>query len=337
MHDVAAKNPLPLELADCSKASLTNSQGVRYLDFRASLTPHFVKVWTDIALGYGALVLSLIGLFYLEHLRTVPVLYWAAWVVLSFVVGYALAYIHLFLHEAAHYNLASTKEKSDRVAMWCICPLLGSSISKYREVHWNHHRHHGSMIDPEFSYFFPLNFKTFLRVASGLRVLEVLLERSRSEKSKEKAAAREKTTVSISSLLPVAFAAVLQLTVLVSLYLGTQSVMPPLAWVIGVVVVMPLLAVLRPILEHRSEHADPSADYFQVAHGVVNRLFGDGLISSTFGAAGFNRHLLHHWDPQISYTRLAEVETFLMDTEFAEKLQRRQTTYGKAFLQLWGR
>jgi len=33
-----------------------------------------------------------------------------------------------------------------------------------------------------------------------------------------------------------------------------------------------------------------------------DRLFGDDFFSCTFGGAGFNRHLLHHWEPQISYT-----------------------------------
>lgn len=72
-------------------------------------------------------------------------------------------------------------------------------------------------------------------------------------------------------------------------------------------------------------------DYSTQPHGAVNRLFGDGPLASTLGGAGFNRHLLHHWEPQISYTRLRELEVYLLRTDAAEGVRMRQSTYLETF------
>jgi fatty acid desaturase len=64
-------------------------------------------------------------------------------------------------------------------------------------------------------------------------------------------------------------------------------------------------------------------------------VFGDGLIARTFGGAGFNRHLLHHWEPGISYTRLPDLEHFLNDTDLRPIMESRKTTYGRVFWRLF--
>ncbi len=112
------------------------------------------------------------------------------------------------------------------------------------------------------------------------------------------------------------------------------SVTAAVAWLIGLLVVFPFVGSLRQLLEHRSESADPGTDYHQVDHGPVNRLFGDGPLASTVGSAGFNRHAIHHWEPQLSYTRLADVESYLLRTEAAPLIRERQTTYADTFLRL---
>jgi fatty acid desaturase len=101
--------------------------------------------------------------------------------------------------------------------------------------------------------------------------------------------------------------------------------------------VLPFLAAVRQILEHRSVAADPRADYRRVDHGVVNRMFGSGPIASTLGGAGFNRHLLHHWDPQVPCTRLAELERYLRGTAFAEVIRSAETTYLRTLRELFRR
>src|SRR5262249_47188483 len=106
------------------------------------------------------------------------------------------------------------------------------------------------------------------------------------------------------------------------------------AWAAGLLSVYPFFNALRQLLEHRDELADDSVNYAEVAHGRINRLFGDSLLAQAVGGAGFNRHLLHHWEPQVSYTRLADVEAFVLKTDYAELFRSRQTTYPRAFREL---
>ena len=80
---------------------------------------------------------------------------------------------------------------------------------------------------------------------------------------------------------------------------------------IGVGVFLPFFGALRQILEHRAPEADGGVDYARTPHGAYTRIFHGGLFAKTFGGAGFDRHLLHHWEPQVSYTRLADLETYL--------------------------
>ena len=107
------------------------------------------------------------------------------------------------------------------------------------------------------------------------------------------------------------------------------------AWVAGIGVFFPFFAALRQLLEHRDEHAPRGADFSRSPHGKVTRLFRPGPVGSTLGAAGFNRHLLHHWDPQVSYTRLADVERFLAQTDLAASLRTTRTTYLQTFVRLF--
>ena len=64
-------------------------------------------------------------------------------------------------------------------------------------------------------------------------------------------------------------------------------------------------------------------------------MFGDGLIASTFGGAGFNRHMLHHWEAQISYTRLKDLEKFLLDTEASDIIKTNLPGYFQIFCRLF--
>jgi hypothetical protein len=45
--------------------------------------------------------------------------------------------------------------------------------------------------------------------------------------------------------------------------------------------------------------------------------------------------MIHHWDPQISYTRLKDIEKFLADCEKTSLIiQSSRTTYTKVFKKL---
>ena len=122
--------------------------------------------------------------------------------------------------------------------------------------------------------------------------------------------------------------------VILSLAIGFDHWPLAIAWLIGMGVVMPFFGAIRPVLEHRDINAKSQLNYYQVAHGAIHRLFGDGLLARTLGGAGFNRHLLHHSEPQLSYTQLSTLEKFLLQTKAADLISNHQTTYSATFMRL---
>ncbi|HEX7938511.1 MAG TPA: fatty acid desaturase [Gemmatimonadaceae bacterium] len=301
------------------RGALVDSAGLSFRDFRRTLTPRFGVVWSQLILGYVALVVVGIGVG-----ASAPLGFsWLRVTLGAVLFGFFQAYIQLFFHEAAHYNVAPGRERNDRLANVFIGALHGLEIQTYRLVHFEHHRRLGTAMDSERSYFDPLNMRFFAEALLGIKGLRVL--------------SRRDDLVALTRLAPVAaqrrqrvVAAVLNVAIVCLAWVSGQRAVA-LAWIIGTLSVMPLFVSLRQVLEHRSEGADATADYSRVDHGAVNRLFGEGPIASTLGAAGFNRHMLHHWEPQISYTRLGDVERYLMRTDAAAPLERHRSTYWETF------
>lgn len=296
--------------------------GTPYKDFLRSLKPDYAKVRRDIAFGYAMVIGTIVLVAALPRIGVPPLL-------LTFLgalsIGYWVAYLQLFIHEGAHYNLAPDRAESDRMCDRYISWMIGTTVAAYRKVHFEHHRALGTVDDSESTYFFPLNLLFFAKTLFGLRVIEVLLARKGIVEEKTKT--KEKL-----SLAPLVAVAVHGGFVAITFLLGFWWL--SLAWLVGVGMVFPFFGALRQLLEHRDESADKMNDYRTVPHGAVTRIFEDGPIGSTFGGAGFNRHLLHHWEPQISYTNLPELERFLMQTKAGPIIERRKTTYSETFLKL---
>ena len=297
--------------------ALVDDEGLSFREFRRGLTPRFGIVWSHLALGYVALLLIGVGVAatggaFPGWLRV------AAGAVLF---GFAQAFIQLFFHEAAHYNFAPGRERNDRLANVFIGAIHGLEIGAYRIVHFEHHRRLGTMLDSERSYFDPLNMRFFAEALLGIKGLRVLSRRGdiTSRAPRNPRAMYQRLA-----------AAVIHTTIVLGAVALGQFALAA-AWTLGTLSVMPLFVSLRQLLEHRSEDADPRIDYSTTDHGAVNRLFGDGPLASTLGGAGFNRHLLHHWEPQISYTRLGEVERYLMRTDAADAVRQRRSTYVETF------
>ena len=162
--------------------------------------------------------------------------------------------------------------------------MVGTSVARYRPVHFQHHRALGSKNDSEFTYFYPLSFVFLLKAAFGIRALEVMLHRAKMP------GAQAKKSGSLVSVTLVAGAAVHLGIIVGSIVAGVWW--SALAWGAGVCLVFPFFAALRQSLEHRSDHARADVDYRTQDHGAFTRLFGEGLFASSFGGAGFNRHLL---------------------------------------------
>lgn len=324
--------PADMDIPIALKATLVDDRGVPYREFRKTLTPRYGRVWRDIGLAYLALVLVVGGLATWNPALPLAIV---AGVVGALLVGYFFAFLNNFFHEATHDNLARGRERNDLLANLALGWLFGSSIGTYRQIHFQHHRALGTTEDSENSYFDPLRVRYLAEGLFGLKVLRTLrryreVEKARGTSTKSK----EKDESGSDRLLWMVISAVMHLTIAAALWLLAGSPVAAIAWVAGVLLCFPFFVSLRQLLEHRSEDAQASVDYHLVDHGKVNRLFGDGPLASTLGSAGFNRHALHHWEPNVSYTRLKDMERYLEHTEAADILRDRSTTYTRTFLRL---
>jgi fatty acid desaturase len=309
------------------KSTIRNSRGIAYIDFRNSLSPKYYRVWLDIMLGYLALVLILSAAAYMQ--KTYPKWFLLTIPVGAILVGYTVSALHLFIHEASHYNIAPNRRLNDLMSNIFLGLLVGMDVQYYRTVHFAHHRLLGTTQDTEKSYFEPISIYTILEMLSGVRIIKVIIHRNKNIRSNERSS---ESIIKKNNRIFFAAAVLNLLLILVLLYIGYWQV--ACIWLIGLGSAFPFFASFRQVLEHRSISASANINYYETDHGIVHRMFGDGPIASTLGAAGFNRHLLHHWDPQVSYTRLKEVETFLKDTPLGHMQAEAQTTYWKTFISL---
>ncbi len=319
------------DLGPVDRDQLRDRQGRAYRDFRRTLTPRYGIVWRDIGAGYAALLG--IGALVLWAYRAAPGAGVPVAVLGAVAFGYALTYTHLFIHEAGHFNVAPSRRANDWLANLTIGALIGLDVRAYRPVHFDHHRYLGTTQDPERSYFEPLNTRFVVEALTGIRLLKVLLRQRRPSLGLDGSDAAARVAAPTYRGMLAAGLGLNGAIVLAALL--TRQWPLAAAWVGGMLIVFPFFASLRQLLEHRDENANDATDYAAVPHGEVNRLFGAGPVASTLGSAGFNRHLLHHWEPELSYTRFRELEVYLLDTEYADVLRSRTTTYAKTFARLF--
>lgn len=301
------------------KGQLRNCHGLLYSEFKRGLNPRYFVVWRDIALGHATLVAGAMALIQCQKLWPGA---WSIFIVAgALFFGFTLAFLNLFMHEATHNNLAKSSKVNDWLADWTIGIFFGQSIQAYRTVHFGHHQHHGTTMDTEHSYFDPLNMHFVVGGLFGIRAFRVARKRNAIVSSGSKVPPGAQRNALLRGLI------LNGAIVGCSLITGYWTL--GIAWTAGVLSIYPLLNALRQFLEHRDEWAPDNVDYAETEHGRINRLFGDSVFAQTFGGAGFNRHLLHHWEPNVSYTRLRDLERFLMDCDCAPLFQHRQTTYGR--------
>ena len=314
------------------KTSLKNSKGISYTDYKKTLKPDFKKVWIDIISGWAALIIVLLTAYWL--FKQAGMLFSVCITICAAVLlGYIIAYLINFFHEAAHFNIAPGKKMNDTLANFFIGILIAQGIKNYRIVHWQHHVALGTTSDTENSYFESLNLHFFVTSLTGISALKFFFTRNEYVSGQHKIPANilklEKYTILVLSL-------VFHLTLLITLYF-LQAYWMMATWLIAVAGFYPFFNRIRQLMEHRSENANQQTDYHIVAHGRTNRIFGNSIIDKTLGSAGFNKHMLHHLEPSISYTLLDELELFLTDTAIGEILKKQQTTYLRIFKKLLNR
>lgn len=300
------------------RSTLETSDGRSYAGFVSRLKPRYSVVARDIVLGYFALCITAAGVACLAGHGVWRV---AAGVLGALGIGYWIAYLQLFMHEAAHFNLSPDRKQNDLLANLFVCAIAGQEITRYRRVHFQHHRALGQPDDTEQTYASPLTLQFLLKALTGVRALEVVSGRDRHLSAGSK---------SSGFLSPWILATLALHAAVVGLAVSWHCYALAIAWVAGIGLCFPFFGALRNLLEHR-----PTGKHLQGASGAVTRIFGSDPLSRTFGGAGFNRHLLHHWEPQVSYTNLPELEEFLKGTVLTEIMQERRTEYWRAFHDLW--
>lgn len=288
------------------RAHINLETGGDYACFRRTLTPRYRYVWRDICLGYLCLVLTVAAIRLSDGL----IAQMAAILFGSICIGFEIAYLQLFIHEAAHFNLCKTRAANDRVANWLVCWQVGTDVRAYRRTHFDHHRFLGGNHDSENSYRNPLTWRFALKLLTGTHALAVFDSRATASETEKRGR---------SGGWPLLRGLGMH-GAIVGTLIFTGSWASALAWVIGMGAFFPAFATLRQIIEHRP--IDGAGN-----RHAVTRLFGDDIVSKVFGGAGFNRHLLHHLEPQISYTRLADLEAYLDQTGAAPALASRRASY----------
>ena len=311
------------------RGQLVNSRGVRLVDYVSQLTPIYWRIYLDLAVGGAALVSSVAALAVAESAgvsRAVVVVVGAA------CVGFWYFYVVSFIHEGLHWNLARDPLVNDRICSVLASCMIATRVDAWRPHHFEHHRSLGTIRDTETTYFEPLGVAAMLKSLSGVRAVQALSAYFRRMSGARRPAAASTRAPHLYRGLVVAVATH-GLIVMALWSLGWTAT--ALAWLAGVGGVMPLLNTIRQVLEHRADDARPDVDYARTDQGACARMFGTGWIDTLFGSAGANRHLLHHWEPQVSYTRLGDLEAFLVDTPARVIIDRRRTTYSECFRALF--
>lgn len=307
------------------RGELRDPGGQTYREFRKSLSPRWWVVWGDLAITWICLLATLAGVI----AAAATGLWWVylpAVVVGAVLIGILVHRIGLFVHEGAHGNIAPGRA-NDLVTNLFAGVLIMFDVRSYRPVHLAHHRHLGTPLDPECTYFRCLDARFIARTLLGLHVFDAL--RTHSTLAADAAATKVSPVVrTLGVLLHAALCLGL-------VYFGAWPA--AIAWGLGVCSICPLVQSLRQLLEHRSVDARRSVDYGHQDHGTYTRLFDRDPLGQVFSAVGFNRHLLHHWDASVSYTRLGQLARWLETTAAADILAARRTGYAAAVRLLWNR
>ncbi len=326
------ENPLDEQQFHILKAGLTDSTGTAYTEFKKTLKPKYNIVWRDISIAWAGIiaVLFISGFIFRISNTVISIL---LVIPASAMLGYIMAGLVNFFHEAAHHNISGNKTLNDLLANLFIGILIGQGIKNYRLVHWQHHAALGTTADTERSYFESLNLRFCFLSLSGISAISFFLKRAAFTNGKQQARAKNSRAEKYFMLA----AALVFHGLLITYFSLTAQYGLTAVWILATGSFYPFFNRLRQLIEHRSETAGPETDYCVTDHGKTNRLFGDSFIDRTFGSAGFNRHLLHHLEPTVSYTRLVDLETFLEDSPLSAPLKKQQSTYFSILKKLIGR
>lgn len=311
-------------------SDILNSSGEDYISFRKRLKIRPGILAFDIILPWLMIISSILLLTQIENtilnIILIPVL--------AFWFAFWLKAYSLIFHEAAHNNIHKNKIINDIIANVFFTPFFGMWVSQYREHHWEHHLHLGKLKDTEISYHSPINFFQIIHDLTGIYVLKKVAEYFLYFNKGTKNLNRSKNVLLfVSSVSYMIFTQI----IIISFFYNFFSVFLAISWFLGFFFISTFLEKIRQTCEHRSLNAMKEIDYKKVEHGPVNRIFGNDFFSRYFGAAGFNKHLLHHIDPSVSYTSFKEMENFIVNSNASQLVQKNKMSYFHTFKSLFNK
>jgi fatty acid desaturase len=313
-------------------SKLTNGKGELYGDFRKKLKPNYFRIQVSILATF----------LYCLAITAVMISKEISWILLVIgVIPLSLLQLRLLnvIHEGAHYLLAPNRRAND-----LFCNVLAGwffvvAVDQYRITHIEHHRNLGKTGDPENAHMDELDFTWLVSAFSGLRTIKTLLLRKkiRHDVTKE----REKDYSPSHWLIPIC-GGLMHLMILGIIAIGGIS-FGDTCWVFATYLATPGLGMLRNLLEHRYVgNVDPSVwDALLDKPGMLKvtpattRTFTKSILSQFYGSMGFTRHLLHHWDPSISFQNLKEVHNFVLESAIGSLVASTDSTFTSQFIALW--
>lgn len=318
------------QLEDVAKSAIVDDAGCPYAEFRSTLKPRWPVVVRDFLLGYAMLSLSaVLVVIVTDRLEVWRILWVLAGAVM---IGFWMAYIQLYLHEAAHFNLWPDRRINDRLANMLVGIWVAADIREYRQIHWDHHRFLGETMDTERSYFSGLNARFLLESLFLISAIRVILHRRSKVAQKSRSSA-----TGLSPGVRMLAASLAAHLIVLGLCVWLRQFELAAAWLIGNLMFYPLFGALRQLLEHRDTNASSTVDYSTVPHGKTTRSFKAGPVGTFFGGAGFRLHDIHHFDPELSYTNLRAVDDFLGRCGNARQARSEPRSYGRVAIELWQR
>ena len=300
-----------------------------YSDFRKQLVTPFRRVQFSLIMNWFSIIFLVILSKYLSNF----VFYFCEAVFLSLLMNRVLSIVH----EGAHYHLSEDRSMNDRITNVCAGWFIFLDVRNYRKTHIQHHRGLGTSLDTENTHMDKLDLSWLIAAISGAKTALAI---KKSLPSTSNTGIEERPKILILLL-----GAIAHLGIFSAIYLGLGW-WPLLVWSVSLLVVTPMLGMLRNLLEHRYvEAVDPILwEIFMNSNSkaieinqVTTRTFTQSIFSKFYGSMGFTRHLLHHWDPSISFMNLGKVHEFLLTSEVGELLKKTDTTYTRTFFYLLGK
>lgn len=312
---------------------LTNSEGLTYSEFRKSLTTPYFRVQLSIAMN----LLSIISIVIFAMAFPTPLIL----VLLSLPLALIEHRVLNVLHEGAHYLISSKRFVNDLLTNVFSGWFVIADVDQYRITHIQHHRNLGTEDDPKQSHMDKLDFTWLISAISGLKTIQIVFQRKKFRESKLNDYKTSKRHFLVAIL-----GIVFHLAILFYLFQFNFEVM--CWWIITTYFLAPFLGVLRNVLEHRYLELVDSRVWDEVlgqetsksnkiSAQVTTRMFTLNPFSQILGSMGFTRHLIHHWDPSISYANLKKVDQFLSETKIGSLLKSQRSTFFRTALALWNK